>query len=78
MIVWLVFLLMIFVFMAIDLGIFNKDAHVISYKEATKWTALWTSLGLLFSLVIYQVYQHNWLNLESMSKSSLLDCQSEA
>lgn len=55
--------------MAIDLGIFNKDAHVISYKEATKWTALWTSLGLLFSLVIYQVYQHNWLNLESMSKS---------
>ncbi len=71
MIVWTAFLVMIFVFMAIDLGVFNRDAHVISYKEATKWTAVWTSIGLMFSGVIYFIYKHNWLDMDTISRSPM-------
>lgn len=56
MIIWIAFLILIGIFLAIDLGIFNKNAHEITYKEATQWTILWTTLGLLFSGVIYWLY----------------------
>lgn len=62
MIVWVLFLLMISGFLALDLGVFNKDAHVISYKEATKWTIVWTTLGLLFSVVVYFIYANRWID----------------
>lgn len=43
--------------LALDLGVFNRKAHEISYKEAAKWTTLWVTLSLLFSGVIYWLYQ---------------------
>lgn len=61
MIVWIAFLLLIGIFLAVDLGIFNKNPHEITYKEATKWTILWTTLGLLFSLVIYWLYNNEMM-----------------
>lgn len=39
--------------LAIDLGIFNREAHVVSFKEATIWTIVWVSLALLFNLGFY-------------------------
>jgi tellurite resistance protein TerC len=48
---------MILCFLALDLGIFNREAHVISVKEASIWTAIWVSFALLFSIVIYFIYQ---------------------
>jgi tellurite resistance protein TerC len=56
MVVWGLFLLGIFVFLALDLGVFNKNAHVISVKEASLWTTIWVSLSLLFSGVVYWLY----------------------
>ena len=41
MIVWIVFLLLILLILALDLGVFNKKAHVISTKEASIWTLIW-------------------------------------
>ena len=58
MLIWFGFLLLIFVFLAVDLGIFNRNAHVVSVKEATVWTTIWVSLALLFSGAIYLIYQH--------------------
>ncbi|GAB4512983.1 MAG: TerC family protein [Allomuricauda sp.] len=56
MIVWILFLLGILVFLALDLGVFNKKAHVISVKEASFWTAVWVTLSLLFTGVVYWLY----------------------
>ncbi|KAB7531664.1 TerC/Alx family metal homeostasis membrane protein [Flagellimonas olearia] len=56
MMVWGLFLLGILVFLALDLGVFNKNAHVISVKEASLWTTIWVSLSFLFSGVIYWLY----------------------
>ncbi len=69
MIVWTLFLSMIAIFLAIDLGVFNKEAHEISYKEATKWTIVWSTLGILFSGVIYLIYSQNWLGETAINAS---------
>ena len=61
MIVWIVFLVAVFVFLALDLGVFNKTPHIISTKEASKWTAIWVSLSFVFSGVIYWLYTTNYI-----------------
>lgn len=61
MLVWILFLITIFIFLALDLGVFNKTPHIISSKEAGKWTALWVSLSFAFSGVIYLLYQNNYI-----------------
>ena len=61
MTVWIVFLLAICVFLALDLGVFNKNPHIISTKEASRWTILWVTLSFLFSGVIYLLYKHQYI-----------------
>jgi tellurite resistance protein TerC len=61
MIVWVLFLIAILIFLALDLGIFNKTPHIISTKEASKWTAIWVSLSFAFSGVIYWLYSKNYI-----------------
>ena len=61
MIVWILFLLAILLFLALDLGVFNKTPHIISSKEAGKWTAVWVALSFMFSGVIYWLYSTNYI-----------------
>jgi len=61
MIVWILFLTAVLIFLALDLGVFNKDPHVISTKEASKWTAIWVSMSLAFSGVIYWLYNTSYI-----------------
>lgn len=60
--VWIIFIAAILIFLALDLGVFNKTPHVISSKEAGKWTALWVTLSFLFSGVIYWLYKNNYVD----------------
>jgi tellurite resistance protein TerC len=62
MIVWISFLAAIFIFLALDLGVFNKTPHIISTKEASKWTAIWVTMSFLFSGVIYWLYSNNYIS----------------
>lgn len=59
MIVWILFIVLIFIFLALDLGVFNKTPHVISSKEAGVWTAVWVSISFAFSGVVYWLYATN-------------------
>ncbi|WP_276166774.1 TerC family protein [Zobellia alginiliquefaciens] len=54
--VWILFIALIIVFLALDLGVFNKDEHVIKTKEAAIWTSIWVSVALAFSGVIYWLF----------------------
>ncbi|PZD78526.1 TerC family protein [Mesonia sp. K7] len=56
MLVWGVFILCILIFLALDLGVFNRNPHVISVKEASVWTSIWVGLSFLFSGVVYWLY----------------------
>lgn len=56
MIVWIIFVALILIFLALDLGVFNRTPHIISTKEASIWTAIWVTISFLFSGVIYWLY----------------------
>ncbi|SDE30505.1 tellurite resistance protein TerC [Pricia antarctica] len=56
MFVWIGFIAVVIVFLALDLGVFNKNDHVIKSKEAGIWTALWVTVALAFSGVIYWLF----------------------
>jgi tellurite resistance protein TerC len=61
MIVWIIFIACILIFLALDLGVFNKTPHIISSKEAGMWTGIWVTLSFAFSGVIYWLYQNNYI-----------------
>jgi len=54
--IWIIFIAFILVFLALDLGVFNKENHVIKTKEASIWTAIWVTVALSFSGVIYWLF----------------------
>lgn len=56
MLVWIIFIALILVFLALDLGVFNKNDHIIKSKEAGIWTAVWVTVALAFSGVIYWLF----------------------
>ena len=56
MFVWVFFIGLVLIFLALDLGVFNRKAHVIKTKEATIWTSIWVSVALSFSIVIYWLF----------------------
>lgn len=56
MLIWGSFIGLIMLFLALDLGVFNKTEHVIKSKEAAVWTSVWVSIALLFSVVIYWLF----------------------
>ena len=45
------FFLAVMAMLALDLGVFHRKAHEVSYKEAGAWTAVWILLALAFNLV---------------------------
>lgn len=49
---WGGFTLFIAAMLALDLGVFQRKAHVISMKEALAWFGVWTSLALIFNVGI--------------------------
>lgn len=57
--VWILFIACILVFLALDLGVFNREAHVIKTKEAAIWTGIWVLVATLFSGVIWWVFSND-------------------
>lgn len=56
MIVWIIFIAFVLIFLALDLGVFHKNDHVIKSKEAGIWTAIWVTIALSFSGVIFWLF----------------------
>lgn len=50
---WIIFAAVILIMMALDLGVLNRRAHEVSFREALIWCAVWVSLALLFNLVVW-------------------------
>lgn len=61
MIVWILFFATIFIFLALDLGVFNKIPHIISSKEAGIWTGIWVALSFAFSGVVNWLYSNEYI-----------------
>lgn len=52
----LVFGAVVLVMLLLDLGVFNKNPHKVSSKEAMIWTVVWILIALSFSYFIYANY----------------------
>lgn len=50
---WIGFCVFILVMLAIDLGVFNRRPHEITYKDAGIWSAVWISLALIFAALLF-------------------------
>jgi tellurite resistance protein TerC len=42
------FLALVLVLLSLDLGVFHRRAHAVSFKEAATWTVVWIALALAF------------------------------
>ena len=49
---WLGFTAFVIALLALDLGVFHRNAHEVSVKEASIWSAVWISLALLFNALV--------------------------
>ena len=52
---WTSFVLVILFFLAVDLGFFHRKAHVVSFREALGWTAVWFTLAMIFATTLVPV-----------------------
>lgn len=50
------FAVTVVIMLLLDLGVFNKKSHEVSSKEATIWSIVWISLSMIFSGVVYWVF----------------------
>ena len=50
---WVGFCIFILVMLAIDLGLFNRKPHEISYRNAAVWSGVWVALALLFAGLLF-------------------------
>lgn len=49
-VLWVGFLLFIGAFLALDLGVFHRTAHIVPPREALAWTAVWVTLAIVFGI----------------------------
>ncbi len=50
---WIGFHLVVLALLALDLGVFNRQAHAVSMREAAIWSGVWVGLSLLFNALIF-------------------------
>jgi tellurite resistance protein TerC len=60
---WVGFVGFVLLMLALDLGVFHRQAHVVRVKEALIWSAAWIALGLAFAVFVYYGYEGRWLGL---------------
>lgn len=53
LLLWLGFGLFLVVMLALDLGVFHKNSHVIEFKEAITWSSIWIGLALVFNVGVF-------------------------
>jgi tellurite resistance protein TerC len=57
---WMIFILAVLFFLALDLGVFHRQARVVRFKEALTWTTLWFCVAMLFGTVVAPMMVVDW------------------
>src|SRR6187549_2999283 len=53
---WIAFLAFVLVMLALDLGVFHRDTHVVKVKEALIWSLVWVALAGVFGGVVHYAF----------------------
>ena len=51
---WLGFGAFILTMLALDLGVFHRKSHVVTFREAFSWTGVWITLASIFGIWVWQ------------------------
>lgn len=47
------FTVFVLLLLALDLGVFHRDAHVVGFRESLAWSVVWVSLALIFNYAFF-------------------------
>ena len=50
---WAGFAVFILFMLVLDLGVLNRSAHVVKYREAAAWSAVWVTLAMIFAGFVF-------------------------
>lgn len=50
---WVIFAVVITFMLVLDLGVFHRRAHTVSFREALVWSIIWITLALVFNGGVY-------------------------
>ncbi len=60
---WIGFVTFVLLLLALDLGVFHREARAVSVKEAFAWTGVWVTVALSFSAFVFFAYDRNLVGL---------------
>lgn len=63
---WIIFIVAVLFFLALDLGVFHRHAHVVKFKEALIWTGIWFACAMLFAFVAAPAMVPEWTRESSV------------
>ena len=61
--VWAGFLAFVLGLLALDLGVFHREVRAIRTGEALAWAAFYVTLALAFNVLVFFLYERNWLGV---------------
>jgi tellurite resistance protein TerC len=61
--IWIAFIAFVLLMLALDLGVFHRKAHVVGFREALGWSAVWVGIALAFAVFVYFAYDGQWFGL---------------
>jgi tellurite resistance protein TerC len=64
--VYAAFTAFVLLMLALDLGVFHREAHVVSFREATTWSVVWVTLALIFNYLFYLYAAHSFSGNERL------------
>ena len=50
---WILFNVFVLAMLALDLGVFNRRAHSVGFREALGWSGMWVGLAAAFAVLVY-------------------------
>ena len=53
---WILFNVFVIVMLALDLGVFNRRAHTVTFREALAWSAMWVALAIVFGMLALRAW----------------------
>ncbi len=63
---WVVFIAVIVFFLALDLGVFHRHAHVVRAREALLWTAIWVTCAVAFAFFGAPLLVGSWTRADTV------------
>src|SRR6185295_17175602 len=57
---WAIFIVAVLVFLALDLGVFHREARVVRFREAGLWTAVCFAAAMAFAFFVAPPFVEGW------------------